>query len=683
MKGGRHRTLTLLALWLLVAAAPVAAGTPRPRRSTITDKTLVVWVHPADLTQRGGSVLTLIDEAEHFDAIVLGERAQGKWMAGSDFFRRTQRDQSAYPPETADARTRVQIAIAYKGRRIAIYRNGRPYASYAIAQPQPFGRDASVLIGLRYVGHMGEIGFFAGVIEEARIYDVALDPRAVAALEPNKLSEPKPIAQWTFEDGTAADSMGTFPAGQLCGGARIAGGKLHLDGRDAYMISESASSDNQRMFYKARSKQTGNMWDTWLFFHNATYHLYYLAKRGRQWNNISMATSPDGVHWTERGRILSKARGVTWMGTGSTWKSPSFDKDGKFVMNFSEWRGPRQTIFFAESTDLLHWKRLGNELEFKQDERWYKPNGRWDCIWTLPRPGGGLYGYWTATPKSRGRFGFGQSLDGVRWEALQPPLTPGVGGGEVGAIEKIAGKCYMMFGTGGLMVTLLADRPQGPFRPAKKNYRLLAGHTYFARFFPTPGGLLVNHHSIARNGQVYFGTLKRAVLDKEGTLRLAWWEGNEKLKTKAVDVKLPEKPKRGGSPITMLANALDTDGGVVVEGTLALPSARRIKARGLYVERGQERGAAILVSAGGVSELGPMAADGSGFRCEKRVDRQMPFGKTARFRLLLKHSLLEFYLDDILIECYSLPARATGRIGLIRGPRSDAIGALRAWQGQP
>ena len=679
---GMRATLALALVLTLAPWSRGGAGTPRPTTGTITDKTFVVWVYPANLSQRGGSALTLIDEGEHFDAVVLGERAQARWMAGSDFFRRTQRDQSAYPAETADAKTRVQIAVAYKGKQIAICRNGKPYASYAIAQPQPFGRDASVLIGLRYVGHMGEIGFFAGAIEEARIYDAALDAGTIAALEPNKPSDPRPIGQWTFEDGTAADSMGTFPAGQLCGGARIADGRLHLNGSDAYMISENVSPHGQRMFYKARSKQTGNMWDTWLFFHNATYHLYYLAKRGRQWNNISMATSPDGVHWAERGRILAKAKGVTWMGTGSTWKSPNFARDGKFHMNFSEWRGPRQTIFFAESNDLLHWTRLGNELEFKQDERWYKRNGRWDCIWTIPRPGGGLYGYWTATPKPEtgGRFGFGQTLDGVRWEALEPPKTPGVGGGEVGAIEQIGGRYYMMFGTGGLMVTLVADRPQGPFRPARKNLRLLSGHTYFSRFFPTPDGLLANHHAIARNRQVYFGTLKRAVLDKEGTLRLAWWPGNEKLKTEPVQVTLPAGKEGRAPAVTMLANAFDIGRGIIVEGTLRLPSSKKVQPRGLYIECGEARGVGILVGAGGACELGPIAADGTAFKPDKRVDRQMPFGKPARFRLLLKHSLLEFYLDDVLIECYSLPAAATGRLGLIQGRTKDTIADLRAWR---
>ncbi|HUT25096.1 MAG TPA: hypothetical protein VM492_12195, partial [Sumerlaeia bacterium] len=62
------------------------------------------------------------------------------------------------------------------------------------------------------------------------------------------------------------------------------------------------------------------------------------------------------------------------------------------------------------------------------------------------------------------------------------------------------------------------------------------------------------------------------------------------------------------------------------------------------------------------------------------VNREMRFGAPARFRLLLKGSLLEFYLDDILIECFSLPARAAGRVGLIRGSDPGAFRSLEAWR---
>lgn len=673
-----------LTVGLIVAAAlpvPPAAGGKQPRM--IGNKTLVAWVSLADLSQRAGSALGLIDDRERFDAIVFGERTPGKWMAGSDFFRRTSEDQSPYPPETADDKTMVKIAVVYDDNVITIYRDRKQYARYHIDKPQSFNVDATVLIGLRYIGHMGEIGFLSGAIEEARIYDTALDAETVATLRPNAASDPKPIAQWTFQDGTATDSMQTFTKSTLHGAARIADGKLYLDGKTAYLECYRARTlTAQGMFFRPRARETGRMWDTWLYFRDGTYYLYYLANAGSRWDNISMATSTNGVHWHERGRILSKAEGVTWTGTGSTWKSPNFANDGKFFMNFSEWRGPRQTIFFAESTDLLQWTRLGDEYEFKQDTRWYEPNGRWDCIWTIPRPGGGLYGYWTATPKAEtgGRFGFGETTDGVRWTALPPPKVHGAGAGEVGAIEKIGDKYYMMFGTGGMMVTLIADTPEGPFHAAKKNSRLLSGHTYFARFFPSPDGLLVNHHSIARDGWVYFAPLKSTVIDDDGTLRLGWWKRNDALKGEPVPVQMAERQEGEAGTITMLGNAFDVEAGLIMEGSVVMPQPEQTQAVGLYVECGKDQGAAVLIGGNGAVQLGKIGGDGLGFAVEKQVDREMHFGNPVCFRLLLQHSLLEFYLDDILIECFSLPAAATGRIGLLHGGSKDAIGDLKAWR---
>jgi len=459
---------------------------------------------------------------------------------------------------------------------------------------------------------------------------------------------------------------------------------------------ETLDANVQTMMYKARSKQTGNMWDTWLYHYDGTYYLYYLARRGgdRSWDNISMASSPDGVHWKEIGQVLSKDDDAKWMGTGSTWKSANFAKDGKFYLNYSYWKGPRQTIFFAESKDLLHWTRVGNEYEFVQDERWYKKDGRWDCIWTVPRPGGGLYGYWSATPKEEtgGGFGFGQSDDGINWEALPPPKLHGVDGGEVGAIEKIGDKYYMLFciflsKVEFPMVTLVADKPEGPFRRAKKNFRLLSGHTHFTRFFPSPDGVLVNHHSISRNGriqyavlsgQAYFAPLKRAVIDAEGTLRLGWWQGNEKMKHRPVAVELPG-PQASEGPPAMLQNVFDANSGIILEGKLVLPKANDERRRGLYIDCGNGDGSAVLINSEGVTEVGLMKADGSSFKAEKIIDREIAIGTPATFRLLLKGSLMEFYLADILIECYSLVKNATGKIGLIGGGDAQAFKDLKAW----
>ena len=449
---------------------------------------------------------------------------------------------------------------------------------------------------------------------------------------------------------------------------------------------ESLKKEVQTIFYKPQSKRTGNMWDTWLYLHNGRYYLYTLGTAGGNWwGNISMACSPDGVHWTEIGRVLAKGPGM-WMGTGSTWKSPDYKRDGRFIMNFSEApTRPQQSIFFAESKDLVHWTRLGSQYEFVQDDRWYEKDGRWDCIWTMPRPGGGLYGYWTATPKKEtgGQFGFGESLDGVTWKALPPPKVEGAVAGELGAIEKIGSKYYMMFGQngslqGGQMVTLVADQPSGPFHAARKNKVLLSGNTYFSRFLATPDALLVNHHAIARDGQVSFAPLKLAVLDKEGTLRLGWWKGNEKMKHQRIEVK-PPTPANPMPAVALIENVFDVHAGVIVEGKLLLPAAGN-QPRGLYIECDKGQGAAVLLDCDGIAWFGTIQADGSDFKAEKTVNREMPVGSPATFRLLLKGSLMELYLNDILIECYSLPSKASGRIGQITGGEATALSDLAAWR---
>jgi hypothetical protein len=113
---------------------------------------------------------------------------------------------------------------------------------------------------------------------------------------------------------------------------------------------------------------------------------------------------------------------------------------------------------------------------------------------------------------------------------------------------------------------------------------------------------------------------------------------------------------------------------------MRLPAAGAADAVGLFLEHADGSGTAVRVGAGGVAELGPMRADGTGFKAEKPVDREWRFGASARFRLLLKDTLIEFYLDDLLIECYSLPQPVTGRVGLIGGEAEGVFGPVRAWR---
>ena len=228
-------------LKILKPATVIAA--PKPTESTngpaLADKTLVAWAAPANLTQRGGSALTIDDRQSHFDGVVFGERAAARWMAGSDSFRRTAKEQEAWPAETTDANTCVQVAIVYHGNEITTYRNGQEYSRHTIKEPQRFSPDSLVMIGPR---HVGNHDFFAGAVDDARIYDCALTAEQIAALKPNEPSEPKPWAWWTFDDAKCADRAGRFAAARLVGGARVENGRLVLDGKQAALVAAQAAS---------------------------------------------------------------------------------------------------------------------------------------------------------------------------------------------------------------------------------------------------------------------------------------------------------------------------------------------------------------------------------------------------------------------------------------------------------
>ncbi len=179
---------------------------------------------------------------------------------------------------------------------------------------------------------------------------------------------------------------------------------------------------------------------------------------------------------------------------------------------------------------------------------------------------------------------------------------------------------------------------------------------------------------------MYLAPLKRAAVDREGTLRLEWWVGNEALKHEALPAQAANRAGGGASSVALLGNTFDVRDGLVLEGTMSLPAQANALPVGLYVGHGEDSGTAIFVDAAGVSRIGPVGRDGSGFRAEETSDRALAVGREARFRLLLKRSLLEFYLDNVLMHCHSLPGTATGRIGIIAGGRDGAVRVLGAWR---
>jgi hypothetical protein len=156
-----------------------------PLKQDVREKTLEAWVALATLEQGGGGVITLESRTGAiFDAIVYAERQPKRWLAGSNFYRRS-KDLTA-AAENADPGQLIHMAIAYHADgQIALYRNGKPYGDPyrpvgAGGELQTYtSGDGRILFGLRHTG--GGRGFLAGEVEEARLYDRALTAEEVQA----------------------------------------------------------------------------------------------------------------------------------------------------------------------------------------------------------------------------------------------------------------------------------------------------------------------------------------------------------------------------------------------------------------------------------------------------------------------------------------------------------------------
>ncbi len=237
------RTTVVVATVMLLGACFVD-GAEVAQKAASADKTLVAWASPANLNQQGGSVLT-IQSGDRFDAIVLGERVRGKWMAGSEFFHRTQADQDANAAETAGSDALVQMAIVYEGDQIRSYRNGEVYASYKTQNVDLLKAENHIAVfGLRHVG-AGTGTPFVGSIEDARIYERALTAQEIQSLRPNEASDIKPLAWWDFEGEAVKDRAGHFTHHAAVGGTKVKGGRLLLDGTGYLVVARSEADAKQ------------------------------------------------------------------------------------------------------------------------------------------------------------------------------------------------------------------------------------------------------------------------------------------------------------------------------------------------------------------------------------------------------------------------------------------------------
>ncbi|MCY2994469.1 MAG: GH32 C-terminal domain-containing protein [Planctomycetota bacterium] len=370
----------LVALFL---AASAAAYGPRPMAAAVpatADKTLVAWVAPANVTQQGGSALT-IQSGDQFDAVVLGERARGKWMAGSEFFRRTQGDQNANAVETVGPDTPVQMAIVYQGEEVRLYRNGQPYAAYKTQNVELLGANNHIAVfGLRHVGATSGTPL-AGSIDDARIYGRALTSKEIQSLKPNQPSDNQPLAWWDFEGDVVKDRAGHFTHHALAGGAKLQGGRLVLDGTGCLIAARSEADAKQTAhrisppagpFVPETPAMPAVPPRTWLtyhlahpgpggaipadpnpaFYYKGRYHLHYIYnhKDGCAFAHVS---STDMVHWKWHPTTLTPKTTGHGMFSGTGF----FTKDGAPAMIYHGQGSSRNQIAFALDDNLEKWSK--------------------------------------------------------------------------------------------------------------------------------------------------------------------------------------------------------------------------------------------------------------------------------------------------------------------------------------
>lgn len=494
------------------------------------------------------------------------------------------------------------------------------------------------------------------------------------------------------------------------------------------------SEDRCAFIYKT---PTGTLKDNTVIWHEGTFYLFTMygqeEMKGNDslFNSVWLATSTDGVHWKDVGTVIKDQPFAVW--SLSVWKAGN-----RFIMNHGS-HSPGDILRFWQSKDLLNWENLGEEYAVRT------PDGqRLDCmnILTIKKERQTQwYGYATG--------GLLRSEDGVKWRwkenfSLSHPnwkIT------EVGGCAELEGKYYVTSGWVQALpgdfnystLTYVSDQPDGPFGPDFEALRL-NGHSGYisvalwARFCQLPDETLMSNYIVDIHTTVptwWHAPLKKAVVDKEGHLRMGYWKGNDALKGNPIHLNprrskllFPSKEYQnekkeeiftshgesvqisiqpGANPsyigyadpntaIIILNEQFDPRTGFVLEGRMRVnPQNQGILSKGLpaigfFMEEQSQQGTAAIFHTCHLTELGTMRlSDNAHFDCKDRIG----FGCAAvsgiaestdsTFRLLFRNETFELYLNDLLVQTY-FTTGATGRVGFLVRDGKAMFDNLRAWE---
>eukprot|EP01043_Picozoa_sp_COSAG02_P050835 COSAG02_NODE_5275_length_4478_cov_2.390728_5_plen_570_part_00 len=410
----------------------------------------------------------------------------------------------------------------------------------------------------------------------------------------------------------------------------------------------------------------------------------------------------------------------TSSGSGSVWRATdnrtwmiNYSGDTIRMMRAPKPNGPWSAIGSKARTGGWGPNAVPNT---PADGKRYYAGGRWDTMNTWPAPASDnssntMYGWITVMGGTLSRdtiTGFASSKDGIEWQAQPPaknlfaPYHSFKGssfeqcGCAWGGNANPRWYCLNGFrGTWGIMdhnyggqATFVSAVPGGPYTVADKNPYILAysyqwcgdrsgrsmssmagAPAYFTRFIlrydaldpSSPAELLVMHQSYGAcpGGwhNVYLAPLKLAHIDNEGTMRLQYWKGNDKLLGAPQPADLTEVVAHDGMNMTNISAPCNNRNGTVISGTAPLGNGSVV----FYGSNGNSESIEMGVSADGIMHVWIRARAGAERITVESIDRAMSLAATVQWQVLLRGSMAEVYVDGVLI--LPLPLRNTVSAG--------------------
>jgi hypothetical protein len=129
----------------------------------------------------------------------------------------------------------------------------------------------------------------------------------------------------------------------------------------------------------------------------------------------------------------------------------------------------------------------------------------------------------------------------------------------------------------------------------------------------------------------------------------------------------------------MLDKKLNLSRTHVIEGTVGeLPMRATGGGKyGIFFDRGDGHGQCLLL-ARDAAQFGEIKADGINLKRQQTSSRDMEFGPTVTFRLVIKLDMMELYINDYLMNLKRV--KCNGQIGFMGADDKGAFENVQVWR---